>query len=104
MKNHALYILLKQIATDGNYTVEHVEGVTKAQIESLLDTSDLGDAFVANMKRSLANCLRDRDDEATMQELKGVALAWLDNNFPDAETERGREHGKPFIKIFLEGK
>jgi len=104
MKNNALYIELKQIIIDDSYTVAQVEGATKAQIESLLNTSGLGDAFVANMKRSVAAYLRSQIDTAKMDTLQSQAVSWLTTNFPDAEFERGKRDGKPYVTIWVEGK
>lgn len=104
MKNHPLYKKLKQIALDGNYTIEQVQNAGFNQIAELLETRNFSLAFLNNMKRGIIMTLQNRDDEQNLQQLKQTAKSWLDTNFPDWEAERGREGDKPFVKIWLKGK
>ena len=104
MKNHPLYQKLKQIALDGNHSVEQVEGLGYNQAAKLLGTRQFSLAFLNNAKRSIVMALKNRDDELDLQALKENARAWLDANFPDWEAERGREGGKPYVTIWLKGK
>lgn len=104
MVNHPLYKKLKQIVLDGDYTIEQVRDASFNQVANLLETRSFSITFLRNMKKGLIDTLQNRDDEAAMQELRQQAKNWLDENFPDWEAERGREGGKPFITIWLEGK
>lgn len=104
MKNHPLYKKLKQIALDGNYTIEQIQNAGFNQIAELLETRNFSLAFLNNMKRGIIMTLQNRDDEQNLQQLKQTAKSWLDTNFPDWEAERGREGDKPFVKIWLKGK
>jgi len=104
MKNHLLYKKLKQIALDGNYTIEQVQNASFNQVAAILGTRDFTLTFLNNMKRGIIDTLRNRDDEDNMQALRIVAMAWLNANFPNWKAERGRESDKPFVKIWLEGK
>lgn len=104
MKNQPLYKKLKQIALDGNYTIEQVENAGFNQVAELLETRNFSLAFLNNMKRGIVMTLQNRDDEEAMQGLKQQAKNWLDTNFPDWQAERGREGDKPFVKIWLKGK
>lgn len=104
MKNHPLYKKLKQIALDGNYTIEQIQNAGFDQIAELLETRSFSLAFLNNMKRGIIDALQNRDDETAMQSLKQQAKSWLDANFPGWEAERGREGDKPFVTIWLKGK
>ncbi len=104
MKNHPLYKKLKQIALDGNCTIEQVENAGFNQVAELLGTRNFSLAFLNNMKWGIVMALQNRDDEQNMQQLKQTAKSWLDANFPDWQAERGRESDKPFVKVWLEGK
>lgn len=104
MKNLPLYKKLKQILLEGNYTIEDVENLGFNRAAELLGTRSFGLGLLNNMKRGLIDTLQSRDDENDMQQLKQTAKNWLDANFPNAEAERGRESGKPFVKIWLKGK
>lgn len=103
MKNHPLYEKLKQIALDGDYTIEQVENATYDQITKLIDKR-VPLAFLTNMKRLLVAEIREAQDETDLQGLKQTAKNWLDTNFPAWQVERGREGGNPFVKIWLKGK
>jgi len=104
MKNHPLYKRLKQIVLDGDYTIEQVKNMRWGQAAELLDCQDFSKAFLNNMKRGIVDALRNRDDKATLEQLKEDIKAYLDANDPHWEAERGREGGKPYVKIWLEGK
>lgn len=104
MNNHPFYKKLKQIALDGNYSIEQIQALNFNQAADLLGTLDFTVTFLNNMKRGLVDALRNRDDEATMKQLKQPIKAWLNESFPDWEAERGREGGKPYVTIWLEGK
>jgi len=104
MKNHPLYKKLKQIALDGNYTIEQVENAGFNQVAELLGTRNFSLAFLNNMKRGIIDALQNRDDEQALQELKQQAKSWLDTNFPGWQAERGREGNKPYVTIWLKGK
>lgn len=104
MKNHPLYKTLKQIALDGNYTIEQVQGLKFNQAADLLGTRSFSLAFLNNMKRGIITALQNRDDENNLQQLKQKAKNWLDANFPDAKAEKGRQSDKPYITVWLEGK
>jgi len=104
MKNHPLYKKLKQIALDGDYTIEQVQGLRFGQAVELLETRDFSLTFLNNMKRGVVDALRNHNDTANAEQLKQTAKTWLDAHFPDWEAERGREGGKPYVTIWLEGK
>jgi hypothetical protein len=104
MNNHTFYKKLKQIALDGNYSIEQVQALSFNQAADLLGTRDFTVTFLNNMKRGVIDALQNRDDKANMEQLKQTAKAWLDAHFPDWEAEKGREGGKPFVTIWLEGK
>lgn len=104
MNNHPFYKKLKQIALDGNYSIEQVQALSFNQAADLLGTRDFTVTFLNNMKRGVIDVLRNRDDKANMEQLKQTVKTWLDANFEDWEAERGRQGNKPFITIWLEGK
>ena len=104
MRDHPLYKKLKQIAFDGDYTVEQLQFMEFSQAIELLGTSDFTLTFLHNMKRSIIDAIRDRDDDFSLQQLKQQAQNILDANFAGWEAERGRQGGKPYINIWLEGK
>lgn len=104
MKNHPLYKKLKQIALDGNYTSEQVRNAGFNQVAELLGTRNFSLAFLNNMKRGIVMALQNRDDENDMQQLRLTAMTWLNANFPDWQSERGREGNKPYVTIWLKGK
>jgi len=103
MKNNPVYIVLKQIALDGEYTIEQAENLTYNQAVTLLGHREFTGAFLNNAKRSIVMALQDRDDKAALAEVKSKVKTWLDINFPDWTAEKGRLRGKPFITIHLEG-
>ncbi len=104
MKNHPLYKKFKQIVLDGNYTIEQVENADFNQVAELLGTRSFSLAFLNNMKRGIIMALQNQNDEADMQQLRLTAMMWLNANFPDWQSERGREDDKPFVTIWLKGK
>ena len=104
MNNHPFYKKLKQIALDGNYSIEQVQALSFNQAADLLGTRDFTVTFLNNMKSGIADALQNRDDKANMEQLKQTAKNWLDTHFPDWEAEKGREGDKPFVIIWLEGK
>jgi len=104
MKNHPLYKKLKQIALDGNYTVEQAQALDFNQAAELLETRSFGLTFSINMKHGVIDALQHRDDENDLQQLKQTAKNWLDTNFPDWEAERGRQGNKPYVTIWLRSK
>lgn len=104
MKNHPHYKKLKQIALDGNYTIEQVQNASFDQIAELLETRDFSLAFLNNMKRGIIHTLQNQDDEEDLQGLKQQAKSWLDAHFPDWQAERGRQGSKPYVTIWLEGR
>lgn len=103
MKNHLVYKKFKRIAFENNYTIEQVENLDFREAMTLLGAS-FSFTFLKNMKRGIIDSLRNRDDNANLQQLKQVAKNWLDTNFPDWEAERGRQGEKPYITIWLKGK
>lgn len=104
MRKNARYIRLKELAIDGDYTVEQVRNATYNQIRNLLGLQNLSENFINTAKRKLIIALNNRDDTQIMADLRSVALTWLNNNFPDFEAERGREDDKPYVTIWLKGK
>jgi len=104
MNNHPFYKKLKQIALDGNYSIEQVQALSFNQAANLLGTRDFTVTFLNNMKRGVIDALRNRDDKANTKQLKQTVKTWLDTNFPDWEAESGRQGSKPFVTIWLEGK
>lgn len=104
MRNHQLYKKFKQIAFDSDYTIEQVQCLEFSQAIELLGTSDFTLTFLNNMKRGIIDALRDRDDEFSLQQIKQQVQNVLDANFAGWEVERGRQGGKPYVKIWLEGK
>ena len=103
MKNHPLYKKLKQIALDGNYTIEQIENMNFNQAADLLSERTFTITFLRNMKRGIIDTLRNRDDENNLQQLKQKAKNWLDANFPNWKAEKGRQGEYPFITIWLKG-
>ncbi len=98
MRQRPEYQQLKQIAIDGDYTLEQVQGVTRTQIESLLGKR-IGGLF-PGIKELLIMDIIDRDDKATMQQLRSEIISV----FPDAEFEKGREEGKRFVTVWIDRK
>ena len=109
MRNNPTYIQLRKVAFDGGYTITQVENATAQQIANILNL-DLATIptrvkiLLPAMKRVLINELRERDEDMIMQNLKSQALTWLNNNFPDSEMSRGKESGKRYVTIWLDGK
>ena len=104
MKNHPLYKKLKQLALDGNYTIEQVQLLDFNKAVNLLGERTFTGTFLSNMKRGVIDALQDRGDNRNVQSLKQVTKNWLDVNFPDWKAERGRQGDKPYVTIWLEGK
>ena len=104
MRNRADYKALEQKALSENWTMEQLEAVTLKQIATFLDKPHLSITFLKNAKKCLIDILQERDDEAHLQAVKQKVKTWLDANFPDWKAERGRERGKPWVKIWLKGK
>jgi len=104
MRNHPLYQKLKQIALDGNYTIEQVQFLGFAQATTLLGERPASTTFLENMKQDIIMELWDRDDEANLQQVRQKIKTWLDADFPNWAAERDREGGKPCIKLWLKGK
>lgn len=104
MRNSPLYKRLKQIAINGDYTVEQLRNATNKQICNLVDKQNLKSVFIANVKILLSAELQDRNDEANMRALGSSVHTWLNANFPDFKIERGKEDGKPYVKIWLRRK
>ena len=104
MNNHPFYKKLKQIALDGNYSVEHVQALSFNQAADLLGSRDFTVTFLNNIKRGVIASLRERGDKANLKQLEQTVKTWLDGNFPDWEAERGRQGNNPFITIWLEGR
>tara|TARA_Y100000310_G_scaffold74383_1_gene70601 strand:+ start:1802 stop:2131 length:330 start_codon:yes stop_codon:yes gene_type:complete len=105
MRNNPVYVQLLQYALDHDYTIAQVEGATAQQVANVLgiDKSELPNNF-ENARSLLIRDLQERDDNATLAEVKSRVQTWLDNNFPDWEGEKGREGDKRFVKIWLDGK
>lgn len=89
---------------DGNYTVEQVRALSFIQATALLGERPASVTFLENMRKGIIMALQDREDEFNLQEIKQKVASWIDDNFPDWEAERGREGGKPFVTIWMEGK
>jgi hypothetical protein len=104
MKNHPCYQKLEQEALDGNYTTEQVRALSFAQVTALLGERPASFTFLENMKKGIIMVLQNQDDEFNLQQIKLEVASWFDSNFPDWEAERGREGGKPFVTIWMEGK
>ena len=104
MKNHELYKQIKAIAA--NYTIAQVELATRQQVCALLDipVGQMSSAFFSNMKACLISELQEREDEADLQNVRAAASAFLDSNFPQWQADKGREGGKRFVKIWLDGR
>ena len=105
MENNAIYQRLKGVV--GNYSIEELRAVTYQQTRELLDEHfTLG--FWKNMKRAAMYYLTDKSDVATKNTLRdklvGDKDVWLQNNFPNAVFEHGRELDKRFVKVWLDGK
>lgn len=103
MKNHPLYKKLKQIALDGNYTIEQIENMNFNQAADLLSERTFTITFLRNMKRGIIDALQDRDDEDSLKQLKYRAKAFLDANFPNWKAVKGKQGEYPFITIWLKG-
>lgn len=104
MKKHPLYLKLKQIVLDGDYSIEQVKNMRWGQAAELLDTQDFNVTFLGNMKRGLIDAIRGRNDSANAETVKGKIKTWLNNKYPGWEIEHSREGDKPFVRIWLEGK
>ena len=104
MQNHPCYQKLEQTLLDGNYTAEQVRALNFTQVTALLGERPSSVTFLENMKKVIIMTLQDREDEFNLQQIKLKVANWLDDNFPDWEAERGREGGKPFVTIWMEGK
>ena len=103
MKNHPLYKKLKQIALDGNYTIEQVQNLDFNTVVGLLGTRSFSATFMKGMKLYLIAKLQDQEDEGNKQ-LFHSRIEVLRSRFPDFEIERGRELGKPYVIIWLQGR
>ena len=104
MQNHPSYQKLEQAAIDGNYTVEQVRALSFTQATALLGERPASFTFLENIKVGIITALQDREDEVNLQQIKLKITSWLDANFPDWKTERGKEGGKPFVTIWMKGK
>ena len=104
MQNHQCYQKLEQTLLDGNYAAEQVQALSFAQVTTLLGERPASVTFLENMKKAIIMTLQNREDEFNLKEIKLKIASWLDDNFPDWEAERGREGGKPFVTIWMEGK
>jgi len=104
MKNHPIYIRLKQIALDGDYTVEQVRALTFKQAAGLLGERGFTSTFLDNAKRGILMALQNRDDKANLQQVKSKVKTFLDANFPGWEAEHGRDSDKPYVTIWLKGR
>jgi len=108
MENHPIYRDFKQLALQDHYSIEYVEGLGFNEAAELLGRGDFTQTFLNNMKRGVVAVLQDRDDEADLQGLRSQLIdgnrRWLQENFPDAQFERGRQADKPYITIWLRGK
>jgi hypothetical protein len=105
MRKHPLYKKLKTYAL-ANLSQGDLEDLTIGDLAARLDieTPQVTQAFFDNMKRCVFLDLQSRDDEIDLKTLKEGAKSFLDINFPNWEAERGRESGRPFLKIWLRGK
>lgn len=103
MVNHPLYKKLKQIALDGNYTMEQVRSLDFDVAVELLGTRNFSAGFLHNMKSQLIAELQEQEDESNKQ-LFQSKIEVLRNRFPEFDIERGRIDNKPFIIIWLKGK
>lgn len=103
MKNHPLYKKLKQIALDGNYAIEQVEGLNFNQAAKLFGTRSFSNTFLGNIKLELIAEIQNQQDESDKQ-LFQAKVESLRNRFPDFEVERGRQNNKPYVTVWLEGK
>jgi hypothetical protein len=104
MKNHPCYQKLEQAALDGNYTIEQVWALSFTQATALLGQRPASFTFLENIKKGIIMALQNREDEFNLQQIKLKVASWLDSNFSDWKTERGREGSKPFVMIWLKGK
>lgn len=104
MQNHPSYQKLEQTALDGNYTAAQVRALSFTQASALLGERPASFTFLENMKKGIIMSLQNQEDEFNLQQVKLAVASWLDSNFPDWEAERGREGGKPFVTIWMEGK
>ena len=108
MQKNALYLQLKQIATENNYTIEHIQSLTADRIKELLELGGVYDGFVANLKDALLKEWQNKYDQTFLQNLKSQLIdgsrVWLQNNFPKAEFEMGAQNGKRFVRIWLNGR
>ena len=88
-------------------TESQVNAVTKTQAESTLGVT-MTDTFLANMKSLVINDLNEADFQTKFDRIKdqlvGGGSVWLTNNYPAVEFEKGRQDGKRFVTIWLDGK
>ena len=104
MQNHPCYQKLEQAGLDGNYTTEQVQALSFTQATALLGERPASFTFLENMKKGIIMVLQNQEDDFNLQQIKLEVASWLDSNFPVWEAERGRESGKPFVTIWMEGK
>ena len=110
-----LYLQLKQIAADGGYTAAQVRDATKDQVAALL--SQAGDAgfwsggnvgFFTALRDTLAEELQRQEDTAAMAALRDYlrtgGRVWFDDNFPDAQFDKGRCRDKRYVILWLDGR
>jgi len=103
MKNHPLYKKLKQIARDGNYTIEQVRGLDFNKAAELFETRNFSNTFLGYMKTELIAEMQNQQDESDKQ-LFQAKVESLRSRFPDFEVEQGRQDDKSYVIIWLRGK
>lgn len=105
MKNNPLYIQLRQIALDGNYTIGQLANVTKTQVENILDSGVLPMQFVKNMKRMVKCILQERDDEIERVTIEQKIPTMIRKRFPNLKVDfkRAPNDGR-VVRLWLDGK
>ena len=74
------------------------------QATALLGERPASFTFLENIKGGIITSLQGREDEVNLQQIKLKITNLLDVNFPDWKAEHGREGGKLFVTIWMEGK
>lgn len=103
MQNHPLCVQLKELTDRDQYEAATVEALDKQTLADRVgvDAKQLGEAFVAGLKRAVWQYLRNKELEAE-GELMAVALRPL---YPTVEVDRiTTKRGKPCVRIWLDAR
>lgn len=107
MKNRPEYKILLPFL--GSMTVNQIKNATAEQMEALVGDDDNYPAkkfakYLRSIKKLLLKDKQELMDKAELTVLKNQFKTWLENNFSNYKIEKGRELGKRFVTIWLDGK